>query len=236
MLSAAQRCRLSEILSAMWLLQFRTASGHVGKYFWYFHNMHKQNGIVHMNLVCSYHSSFQYQPSSLSMKRWHATLVCLHLGNEGASVSLFVHQAEGISRQPPDSHCCNWVVAISTTVPAWALGNSHTTKALFYSSFHMMSGAQTQWVRKSNLLEKGGGDYRQYESEGRKKSVRGLCSEFWAREARESLSLQHVDKDHKALGFKYLSLFLSLSSELRSCNRFKGRFPWTRTGRLTFLG
>ncbi|TMS22394.1 hypothetical protein E3U43_012659 [Larimichthys crocea] len=24
--------------------------------------------------------------------------------------------------------------------------------------------------------------------------------------------------------------------ELRSCNRFKGRFPWPRTGRLTFLG
>lgn len=67
--------------------------------------------------------------------------ICLHLGNEGASVFLFVHQAKGISRPPPDSHCCNWVVAMSTTVPSEAPGNSHTTKALFYSTFHM-SGAQ----------------------------------------------------------------------------------------------
>lgn len=30
-------------------------------------------------------------------------------------------------------------------------------------------------------------------------------------------------------------LFLLLSSELRSWDRFEGRFPWPRTGRLTFL-
>lgn len=89
--------------------------------------------------------------------------------NESASVSLFMHQAKGISRTPPDSHCCNWVVAISTTVPTEALGNSHTTKALFHSTFHMMSGAQLHQVRKSDLSEKGGeitGSMR------RKKSVR----------------------------------------------------------------
>lgn len=33
--------------------------------------------------------------------------ICLHLGDEGASVLLFVHQAKGISNPPPDSHCCN---------------------------------------------------------------------------------------------------------------------------------
>lgn len=35
----------------------------------------------------------------------------------------------------------------------------------------------------------------------------------YAREARESLSLQHVDEDHKAVGFKYLSLSFFLSPQ-----------------------
>lgn len=100
-----------------------------------------------------------YQRSAgraVSLKRNDMPLyIYLRLRNEGASVFLFVHQAKGISRTPPDSHCCNWVVAMSTTVPSEAPGNSHTTKALFYSTFHM-SGAQMQRMRKSNLLEKGG--------------------------------------------------------------------------------
>lgn len=179
----------------------------------------KQNGIVRAPApiqicVCGSHSSTQDRARAVSLWWDDAPLyICLHLGNEGASVSLFVHQAEGISRPPPDSHCCNWVVAISTTVPAWALGNSHTTKALFYSSFHMMPRTQKSRVRKSNLSGKGRGDYRRYESEGRKKSVRvfRVVKRFCARETRESLSLQHVDKDHKALGFKYLSHSFFLS-------------------------
>lgn len=55
--------------------------------------------------------------------------ICLHLGDEGASVLLFVHQAKGISNPPPDSHCCNWVVAMSANVLSKGSGNSPTTKA-----------------------------------------------------------------------------------------------------------
>lgn len=33
--------------------------------------------------------------------------IYLRLPNEGASVFLFVRWAKGISRTPPDSHCCN---------------------------------------------------------------------------------------------------------------------------------
>lgn len=44
------------------------------------------------------------------------------------------------------------------------------------------------------------------------KSFRAV-KQFHAREARESLSLQHVAKDHKAVGFKYLSLSFFLSPQ-----------------------
>lgn len=154
MLSATQRWRLSERLSAMWLFSFRSATRHVGTHVHaYFSNMHKQNDIVHTHThalqtstagsMCA--AAIHLCSIGLAVFMWRVDTplyICLHLGNEGASVFLFVHQAKGISRPPPDSHCCNWVVAISTTVPAEAPGNSHTTKALFYSTFHMMSGAQ----------------------------------------------------------------------------------------------
>lgn len=47
----------------------------------------------------------------------------------------------------------------------------------------------------------------------KEKECKTFCAEkqFCAREATESLSLQHVDKDHKALGFKYLFLSFLLS-------------------------
>lgn len=101
----------------------------------------------------------QHQYGCSAMKKWRAMLdlfFYFYLDNEGASVFLFVHQAEGISRLPPDSHCCNWVVGTNTTVPAKALGNLHATKALFYSTFHMMSKAQMWQRTKCNQLGKGG--------------------------------------------------------------------------------
>lgn len=44
----------------------------------------------------------------------------LYLGNEGVSVFPFVWQAEGTSWPPPDSHCFNLIMAVSTTVPSGA--------------------------------------------------------------------------------------------------------------------
>lgn len=76
----------------------------------------------------------------------------LYFGNEGASVFPFVQSAEGTSWPPPDSHLIEswpWALMCHPGPPG------KTTKALFYSAFHMTSGTQMSWVRKSNL-EKGG--------------------------------------------------------------------------------
>lgn len=64
-----------------------------------------------------------------------------------------------------------------------------------------------------------------------------VAERFRARERRESLSLQHVDKERRAAGFKCLplSFFFPLQS-LGGFHRLDGRFPRPRTARLTFLG
>jgi len=74
----------------------------------------------------------------------------------------------------------------------------------------MMSGAQMCRVRKSNLLEKGGRRLQGVYERGKEKEHQSflVVEQFCAREAREPLSQQHVDKDYKALWFK--SLFLSV--------------------------
>lgn len=62
-------------------------------------------------------------------------------------------------------------------------------------------------ARKPDLLQKGGEIAGTFRMKKRKNSVRGfyVALQLRAREAGESLSLQHVDKDHKAAGFKCLS-------------------------------
>lgn len=60
---------------------------------------------------------------------------------EGASVFLFVRWAKGISRTPPDSHCCNWVVAMSPAVPSKASGNSRSARK--NTTLHMLRGGTT---------------------------------------------------------------------------------------------
>lgn len=90
-------------------------------------------------------------------------------------------------------------------------------------------------VRKSNLSEKGVEITQSMRGEKECKSFH-VAKQVCAREAWESLSLQHVDKDHKALGFKYLPLCFFLSPHSFGAAVDSQRFPPPRTGRLTFLG
>lgn len=63
-----------------------------------------------------------------------------------------------------------------------------------------------------------------------------MVQQLHAREARESVSLQHVDKNHKAVGFKCLSLsFFSSPQSLEAGIDFSGDFLDQGTARLTFL-
>lgn len=69
-----------------------------------------------------------------------------------------------------------------------------------------------------------------------------VVKQFCASEARESLSLQHVDKDHKAVGFKYLSLSFffspqSLGAAIDSRGDFlgQGQEDWHFWGKPEFV-
>lgn len=152
---------------------------------------------------------------------------------------LFVHQAEGISRLPPDSHCCNWVVGTNTTVPAKALGNLHATKALFYSTFHMMSEAQMWQTTKCNQSGMGGEIIVCPRRERERKSFH-QAKQVCAREAWVTESAAHGQGSQSCcfqISFYLFLSFHSLTVAIISLGHFlgQGRGDWRFWGKPKFV-